>query len=190
MKDWTHKLFSEGELTDYLIIRWERFIAAMNAAHQGSGPDKLKLEDNLLRMPEMVGGFKIVKHGFIDQDTPFSEPAFLESGLTRLTHPRSYIIVQMPFCGEADLFQHRPPDCPEVAPQGMVCGQNLHLKFERSGSDDSGWKVSLRNDLLAIQSFLNRADVCIQGFNECLRNMLASSATTVFVTPHLAKSLP
>jgi hypothetical protein len=27
-ENWTHQLFSEGELADCLILRWERFIAA------------------------------------------------------------------------------------------------------------------------------------------------------------------
>jgi hypothetical protein len=166
MKDWPHKLFSEGELADFLIDRWQRLVA--NAAHQGSGPNKLKLEEHLLRTPTLVSDFRIVKHGFKNQNTPVPAAEFLESGLTRLPHPRSYIIVQIPFCGESDLFRQRPPDCPEVAPQGMVCGQNLHLKFERSGIDDSDWKVSLRKDYLAILSFLDRADVCVQAFNERL----------------------
>lgn len=190
MKDWTYKLFSEGELSDYLIIRWERFVAAANAIRQGGGPDTLKLEDHRLRMPDLADAkFKIVEHGFKDQDVPFAQTGVLEADAPS-PHPGSYIIMQISFCGGADLFRHRPPDCPGMAPQGMVCGETLRLKYERSGSGDSDWKDSLRNDLLAIETFLGRAEACVQGFNERISDMHQASTTAMFAKPHQAGSPP
>ena len=188
MKDWPHKLFSEGDLTDFLIDRWERFGATI--ALPGVELDKRKLEEHLLRTPRLVCDFKIVKHGFKPQDPSVPGADFVESGLLRVAHPRSFIILQIPFCGDVDLFRYRPPDYAGVAPQGLVCQQCLRLRYERSGSDDSDWQGLLRNDYLAIHSLLDQAAVWVQGFNGRLSNMLASSSMTVSVTPPPIKLPP
>ena len=176
MQNWADNLFSEGELADYLILRWERFIATVNAARKDGIENQLKPEDHLLQIPELLPGFEIVEHGFVEQN-PFLPVAVAlevatESGISSLPHPRSFVIVQVQFRGEADLFRYRPPDCPNVAPQGMVCGQCLHLRFERSGSADKDWRETYLNDCMTIFDFLDLADVCVKGFNNRVRHMV------------------
>ena len=166
----TNQLFSDGELADYLILRWERFIAAVNAARQDGGESKLILEDHLLKIPDLLPGSKIVEHGFVEQDPLLPAAVTLEvateAGVISVPHPRSYVVIEIQFTGEAELFRHRPPDCPKVAPQGMLCGQCLHLRYERSGSADKNWRELYLSDCMAIFDFLDLADVYVKGFNE------------------------
>jgi hypothetical protein len=172
----TNQLFSEGELADYLILRWERFIAAVNAARQDGGESKLILEDHLLQIPDLLPGSKIVEHGFVEQNPLLPAAVTLEvateSGVISVPHPRSFVVIEIMFRGEAELFRYRPPDCPNVAPQGKVCGQCLQLRFERSGSADKDWREIYLSDCMAIFDFLDLADVCVKGFNERMKNTL------------------
>jgi len=173
MNTWKENLFSEGELSDYLILRWERFIAAVNAARQRGGENKLILEDHLLQIPDLLPGSKIVEHGIVEQDPLLPAAVTLEvateSGIISVPHARSFVIIEIQISGEADLFRHRPPDCPKVAPQGKVCGQCLHLRYERSGSADKDWREFYLSDCKAIFDFLDLAEVCVKGFNEKVR---------------------
>jgi hypothetical protein len=170
----TNQLFSEGELADYLILRWERFIAAVNAARQDGGVNKLILEDHLLQIPELLPGSKIVEHGIVEQNPLLPAAVMLEvateSGVISVPHARSFVIIEIQFSGEADLFRYRPPDCPNVAPQGKVCGQALQLRYERSGSADKDWREIYLSDCKAIFDFLDLAEVCVKGFNERIKS--------------------
>ena len=172
----TNQLFSDGELADYLILRWERFIAAVNAARQDGSENKLILESHLLQIPELVPGSKIVEHGFVEQNPLLPAAVTLEvateAGVISVPHPRSFVIIEIQFSGEAELFRYRPPDCPKVAPPGKVCGQCLHLRYERSGSADKDWRELYLSDCMAIFDFLDLADVCVKGFNERVRHTL------------------
>ena len=172
MKNWPHQLFSEGELSNYLITRWERFITAVNAARQDGCENKYKLEDHILQTPELSPEHKIVDHGFVEQDPIFLTSDTSEPGVNVQPLPRTFVVIEIQFRGEADLFRHRPPDSPKVAPQGKVCGQCLQLRYERSGSADKDWREIYLSDCKAIFDFLDLADVCVKAFNERVRHTL------------------
>ena len=176
MQNWTDNLFSEGELADYLIVRWQRFVTALNAARQDGSENRLNMEDFFLQTPELLPGFEIVEHGFVDQNPLLPAAVILEvpteSGAISLPHPRKFYVLRAPFRGDADLFRYRSPDCALATPKAMVCGQYLHLEFERSGSADKEWKGGFLHDFLAIYDFLDSADVCVKGFNERVRKVV------------------
>ena len=176
MNDWTHKLFSEGDLADYLILRWERLLAAVHATRQDRGGPAIKLEDHLLQIPEPSPGIEIVEHGFLEQDPLLPAAVTIEvstpEGVISLPHPRTYSVVHSPLQGNADLFRYRPPDCPAALPQGLVCGQNLCFRIERSGSADEEWKDGLTYAFLAIFDVLDLAVPIVDSYNEKVRNTI------------------
>ncbi len=174
MNDRTHKLFSEGELADYLILRWERFLAALNAARQEGGGPGIKQQDHLLHIPEPLPGIEIVEHGLVEQNLLL--PAAVTIAVSKagvvlsLPHPRTYCIVHSLFRGNPELFRYRPPNCPAAAPQGLVCGQALCFRIERNGSADREWQEGFRHDFLAIFEVLDLAVPIVNAYNEKVRN--------------------
>ena len=125
--EWPRKLFSEGDLADFLIARWKLALTEVQAARlaggAGGSPEALEriLDRYNLRATSLLADFRIVEHGS-QQDRPrnaaLSVPAspgdFASYGeyLVAQKHhsdawlkphsaPPSYIIVEIPFEGDA-----------------------------------------------------------------------------------------
>lgn len=214
MINWTHKLFSEGELADFLIDRWQLFLTDMRDARPDSGPVCKSPPDNLAQLavapmeeqeashgeslqvsamltryrldcPVLLSGFKIVEHGWVEElpETPrplkpedFNDRgdyldakiAELTDRLHKMTHRRSWIIVEIAIEGQADLLRYWPPGCLLPAPQGQVCAHSLRLRFERAGSDDDAWEQEARSNLAAIDGLLEETSKLVDSFNHQL----------------------
>ena len=168
MQNWTDNLFSEGELADYLIIRWQRFAAALNAARQDGSENRFNMEELFLQTPELLTGTEIVEYNFVEQE------------LLPGASPRYFIILQVPFFGDAELLQNRLPDCPNDAPEGMVCEQYLRLRYEQSGPTDNSWRGDYLSNIMAITDFIDLVDVYVKCFNERIRQMLPTLPQQTF----------
>jgi hypothetical protein len=97
--------------------------------------------------------------------------AHLEARLKRLSSRRSYIIVEIPFEGNGDLLDFRPPGCTGPNPQGLLSGQTIRMRFERTGPEDCAWKDVFRTEVEAIGSFLTATSEAVNGFNNQLRKI-------------------
>ena len=154
MQNWTDNLFSEGELGDYLIVRWQRFVTALNAARQDGSENRLNMEELFLQTPELLTETEIVEHNFVEQE-PWPGAC-----------PRHFIILQVPFWGDAELLRNRLPDCPNDAPEGMVCEHYLCLRYEQS----DGWRGDYLSNIMAITDLIDLVDVYVKCFNERIKN--------------------
>ena len=166
MNDWKHKLFSEGDLSDYLIDRWQEFAQARN----GESVDESKY---ILQLPKLDLNKVSVSN--------WSEPspdagdlkayvAYLEKRISRLeaiveNRQKTSIIASIPFSGDGNLFRYRPPGCKLQTPQGLISGTFIQMRFERSNPEDLSWKLHFTHDLTIVVSFLEAVKVPARGFN-------------------------
>lgn len=191
------KLFSAGDLADFLIDRWKLFLAEIQAARLagGGGGSALVFASILaryhLKTPTLLTDFKIIEHGWREQasseedlrapvrsenfgghgDYLDAQIAHLEARLERLSSRRSYIIVESPFEGDGELLSFRPPGRTEANPQGLLCGQAIRMRFERAGPKDRAWQDAFRSELQAIDIFLTATSEAVNGFNDQLRTI-------------------
>ena len=192
-----HKLFSEGDLTDFLIDRWKLALAEVQAARQaGSGDGSAGTFASILgryqlKSPGLLTDFKVIEHGWVEQvpsDEDLCAPvrsedfgshgdyldaqiAHLQARLNLLSSRRSYIIVGIPFEGDGNLLRFRPPGCTGTTPLGLLRRQAIEMKFERHGPEDCAWKVAFRIALQAISGFLTATNKAVNGFNNQLRKI-------------------
>jgi hypothetical protein len=164
--DWKHKLFSEGDLSDYLIDRWQEFALARDAAIV----DESKY---ILHLPKL----DLNKVSISNWSEPSPEPsdmaayvAFLEKRISRLeaileNRQKTSIIVSVPFSGDGNLFRYRPPGCKLQTPQGLVSGMSIQMRFERSSAEDLSWKLHFTHDLTTVFSFLEAVKAPARGLN-------------------------
>ena len=67
------KLFSEGDLADFVIARWKRALAEVQAARQAGGGDGSAgtfasiLGRYHLKSPVLLTDFEIIEHGWVEQ---------------------------------------------------------------------------------------------------------------------------
>jgi len=202
MHDAGQKLFSEGDLADYLDERLERLLARLKPARRRQPPDVLKpriaaLEaKHRVELPVILKGLKIVDQGPVADERPrgqfdLAEPIdpgqfdnrrgflqarirFLEAFLKHAS-PRRYVVIEVPFAGDASLFRYRPSQCRLPAPDGVVAGSAIRLQFERSGKHDHGWQVQLKEELLRIETFLLRIRREVAAYNATVRKAIRAA---------------
>jgi len=172
MKEWPHTLFSERDLSDYLVERWRHFTTERESADFDAS-----LAKYILRPVDFdVTKITIAKRGECEpkptdfpehQDYVNARIAFLEGQLEN--RRPTFIIVDIPFEGDGNLLRYRPMGCTLPAPQGLLVEKSIKMRFERFGSKDMAWKTLFVNDLGAIDGILEAANVLVKGFNQRLR---------------------
>lgn len=188
------KLFSEGDLANFLIERWKLASAELQAARTAGPENESKsnftviVDRHRLITPSLLTDFEIIEHGWRDAtptDQALPRPAtpenfashgdyiqaqiaYLEGRLKHLSSRRSYIILEVPFEGDRDLLRFRPPGCTGMNAQGWLNGQAIQMKFERKGSEDNAWKGTFRIDLQTIDRFLIATSEAVNEFNNQL----------------------
>jgi hypothetical protein len=167
MNDWPHKLFSGGDLSDYLIDRWQAFSKDRNSASF----DESK---HLLHVPELnLSKFTIANW---TESTPLpvdfhSYLDFMETQIDRLeailqNRQKTFIVVDIPFEGDGNLFRFRPTSCRLQVPQGLLCDNTVRMRFERCGSNVVAWKNLVTDEMITVDAFLEAVQIPVQGFNE------------------------
>jgi len=183
-------LFSDGSLADFLIERWQFFIADLDETeHRFAGAalrgraEEAKAVHTLV-VPVLSPEMRVVEHGPVVDDVG-SEPGLaepmclgdfadagdlvrarlrqLEAEIRRLETTRTTIAV--PFTGSAPLFRFRPSGCAIPAPLGKVEDQAILMWFERYGKKDQAWKSVLQADLDSIDLILEAAGSEVAAFN-------------------------
>jgi hypothetical protein len=166
MNDWKHKLFSEGDLSDYLIDRWQEFAIARDSGI-------VEESKYILPLPKL----DLNKVSLSNWSEPSPEPkdiqayvAFLEKRISRLeaiieNRQKQSFIVHVPFSGDGNLFRYRPSGCKLQTPQGLISGMSIQMRFERSSAEDLSWKLHFTHNLTTVFSFLEAAKVSARGFN-------------------------
>lgn len=194
---WPHKLFSEGNLTDFLIDRWKLTLAEVQDARQAACGDGSAvtiagiLGRHHLISPVLQTDFEIIEHGWLEQDSPDEKQcaplrpedfvshgdyldaqiAHLEARLKRLSSRRSYIIVKIRFEGDGNLMRFRPSGCTGANSQGLFSGQTLCMRFERAGPNDCAWKDVFRTEWDTIIRFIAATNEAVNGFNNNLHEI-------------------
>jgi hypothetical protein len=203
MTTWNHKLFSDGDLTDFLITRWNLFLANL-VPHPGEQPkpltqtrvQELELAYHL-QTPELGKDHRIVEHGDLSQSEVehhlnLTEPTrsedfdnmgdFIEARihhqLILLKHSTgsTYVIVETPFHGSANLLLHRPSGTDLPSPQGLVAENSIRMRFARLGSDDGAWKTEFKLTFAAIATVLEQSRHAVCAFNQAVSNHLSGCA--------------
>ncbi len=172
MKDWSHTLFSDGDLSDYLVDRWQEF-----SSERGSANFDASLSKYILRLPELDFSKRTVVKWGENEPEPAdfaSQVDYLKALLAflrgKLVHLRStFIILDIPFEGDANFFRFRPSGFTLPPPQGLLCEKSIQMRYERCGSEDAEWETLLMNDFSAIHTFLEAASVLADGFNQKVR---------------------
>ena len=199
MEESQPQLFSDGDLTDYLIERQRRFLADVKPATRRIRPDALKARiDKLkarhqLKAPVLAKGLRIVEQGKLadgDASTEFdlveptnpdrfvNQQAFLKARVRYLEaflkhhSSRTYAIIEVSFEGEGALFRYRPARSRLPAPRGVVSGTSIRMKIEQSGRHDHGWHAQLKSNLLRIEALLLHTRREVAAFNEGLSQTL------------------
>lgn len=169
MNDWLHTLFSGGDLDNYLIERWQEFAKESDSANFDASLSKY-----ILRVPELdLDRMTISKWGeALPKPRDFlSYGEFLDARIARLKamlehQPQTFIVVDIPFEGDGDLFRYRPSGCSSPVPQGLLGDNSVKMRFQRCGSKDETWKTLFMSDVNAVNAFLEAASIPIQAFNE------------------------
>ena len=192
---WPHRLFSEAGLAEFLIARFKRALAEVQASRLAGGgggsPEALEgiLERYYLRTPSLRTDFRIVEH--CRKQAPVINPSLWVSPIpdgsagyaeylaVQLRHAtalgkyqsfrQDYIIVEIPFDGDAELLRFRPPGLTGANPQGLVCGNAIRMKFQDFGPQVAPCKIALRIGLQGVDGFLNAVSMVVKKFNEQLR---------------------
>lgn len=199
MDESPRQLFSEGDLTDYLIERRQRLQAAMRPATRRIAPEVLKariakLEAKYhLKVPALVKGLRIVEQGRLADASPrrefdLVEPTdlhqfeskyeFLKARVRYLeafvkhASSRTYAVIEVSFEGDGDLFRYRPSRSKLPAPHGAVSGTSIRMKIEQSGVYDHGWHAQLKSNLLQIEAILLHTRREVAAFNDVLSQTL------------------
>jgi hypothetical protein len=87
-----------------------------------------------------------------------------------LNHQRqTFIVVDIPFDGDGDMFRYRPSGCSLPVPQGLLGDNSVKMRFQRCGSKDESWKTLFTSEMNAVNDFLEAVRIPVQGFNQNLR---------------------
>lgn len=172
MNDWLHTLFSAGDLSDYLVERWQEFAKEMEAANFDTSLSKY-----FIRLPSLdLDRMTISKWGeAVPKPTDFlSYGDFLDARIARLEamlkHQRqTFIVVDIPFDGDGDMFRYRPSGCKLPVPQGLLGDNSVKMRFQRCGSKDETWKTLFASDMTTVDDFIQSATVSVLGYNQKVR---------------------
>jgi hypothetical protein len=167
-------LFSGGDLSDYLLDRWERFRAELASLELGDSRGliaqelvaDLEKKHRIVTPVIMDQTFRICEHGVIELDrdeTPL--PTRIK---TPLKGRMAFAVVGVRFQGEAGLFQLKPFDCKLDPPQGRTIGNELQLRYSRVGDTGSNWVAEFRKDLMTVENFLALTAQRVDNYNTAL----------------------
>lgn len=170
-------MFSGGDLSDYLLDRWERFRAELASLELGDSRGliaqelvaDLEKKHRIVTPVIMDQTFRICEHGVIELDR---DDAPLPSRIkVALKGRMAYAVVGVRFQGEAGLFQLRPFDCKLNPPQGRTVGNELQLRYSRVGDTGSNWVAEFRKDLMTVENFLALTAQRVDNYNAALSRM-------------------
>jgi hypothetical protein len=183
VKQWSYKLFTGGDLSDFLLDRWERFRAELAALElrESRGLIAQELVAELERKHRIITPvimdqtFRICEHGVIELDRDVeSMPATRHK--TALKGRMAYAVVGVRFQGEPELFQLKSFDCKLDPPQGKTVGNELQLRYSRVGDTGSNWVAEFRKDLMKVENFLGIAAQRVENYNMALSRTSNPSA--------------
>ena len=92
-----------------------------------------------------------------------SEPFYIKGTL---------ITVVVPFNGDADLFNYRPPTYSLSIPQGIIYRNELHLEYRLTEYNPESLENEITRDIQQIESHLNWAKNAIDNFNTSLKDFI------------------
>ena len=174
MKQWSYKLFTSGDLSDFLLDKWERFRAELASLElrESRGLIAQELIADLEKKHRIVTPvildqtFRICEHGVIELDRDETPPP---NRIKRSLKGRmAYAVVGVRFQGEAALFQMKPFECKLDPPQGRTVGNELQLRYSRVGDAGSNWVVEFRKDLMTVENFLALTAQRVDNYNAAL----------------------
>lgn len=157
-----YQLFSKGDLSDYLLDRWELLQAELKNLktykYRGTIVDEI-LSDvkqrHLLTVPAVqLDSLKILRHGVTEPEDPEASAV-----------PLTFAVIRLSFSGDPDLFHFRPLDSTLKPPTGRVLGREIHLCITRQSEGASAWEALLRQNLLNLDVFLARCAESVCGYN-------------------------
>jgi hypothetical protein len=181
VKQWSYKLFTGGDLSDYLLDRWECFRAELASLELGESKGliaqelvaELEKKHRIVTPVIMDQTFRICEHGVIELDR--DETTLPSRIKTPLKGRMAYAVVGVRFQGEAGLFQLKPYDCKLEPPQGRTIGNELQLRYSRVGDTGSNWVAEFRKDLMTVENFLALTAQRVDNYNAALTR--ASNST-------------
>jgi len=194
-------LFSEGDLTDFLLDRWQAFMIDVDNAPQSVWEDDTEFElldlwfRHNLRVPVFLGTPRIKEHGVVHQpiDSEEVEPrspldfpsridyllarkAYLEAQLHRSRFLRLYGIAHLPFEGDPVLFRYRPLGCKHQPPWGSVEGQSLRIRLEWDKSHGEAPANEFEANLNSIYDYLQRVSEHVFSLNRKMAETIEETA--------------
>ena len=199
MDESPQRLFSEGDLADYLIERQQRFLADLKPGTRRLAPDALKARiaklkaRHQLKAPVLGRRLRIAEQGKLADGKPGAEfdlvaptdpdrfankqeflkarVRYLEAFLRHVSS-RTYAVIEVSFEGDGALFRYCPTRSRLPAPHGVVSGGSIRMKIERSGRHDHRWHAQLKSNLLHLEALLLHTRKMVAAFNDGLSETL------------------